>query len=147
MRERPTVHYLSIRAAAARRRMERGDIVGELRRACRDLYGREKPDEAMVGVPAGYLRLLADVIEGKVKGTRGKKPAPIGSAEYWRRYFWASEVRRVRAVVDRARRRGWHIKGDRFLIALERVSARSGIPEGTLKDWHQEIWGNRRTSG
>jgi len=136
-------NFLSLRAATLRRRFDRKEMAADLRRACRDLSGRERPDDALISVPAGYLRLAAAAIEGKVKAARGAKPAAAGSAEWWRRQFWASEIRRTARAVDRARRMGRHLKGDRFAIALERVAGRSGIPEGTLKDWHQQFWGGR----
>lgn len=142
-----SVHYLSLRAHAARKRLDRDVVVADLRRACSDIHGHERPDDELVSIPVSYLRLLADVIEGKAKAERGRKPDSIGSPEWFKRHYWASVVSNTAHAVDRARRMGRHINGNRVDVALQRVSERSGIPEGTLRDWYQHFNRQRSPSG
>ena len=103
--------------------LERGEHP-ELTEIARVLRGRQP-------VPHDVRCYIAGLLEGKIERKRGRK---VDKSELKRLRNWAlrSELNLWIEVCKRAERRGIKMAGGAYLVAREKVSRESGIPEDTI---------------
>lgn len=86
-------------------------------------------------VPNNVCRLVADMLEGRVKRTRGRQSSRLPYAfENERRAVIVHRVFRWKAAIERQRGRTGR-SADPYREALTRVSCETDVPEGTLDRW------------
>ena len=82
--------------------------------------------------PPEVCEFIADLLEGKVKRTRGRKGNKYPEAQI-RALQLGMQVKRRAKVFRRYRRMGGHFQGTPYEAALADINKRTGTPVGALR--------------